>query len=241
MFDDVKTVVNALDAANLADNAVTTAKIASGAVTNAKIGAGAVDTNELANEAVTAAKLDPAIGTLTEVLPAGTIVATGRSTAASGYLMCDGSIVNRTTYSALFTAIGTAYGSGDGSTTFQLPDLRGRVPVGKNSATFGTLGGTTGAETITLTGAQSGLPAHVHGFTTDPGGTHVHEIGGVVFQQDTSGSLQLLRTNAGGTNSQSGGSHTHTGTTSSASASASEAHSNLQPSQTVNYMIKTGA
>lgn len=65
--------------------------------------------------------------------------------------MCDGSAVSRTTYATLFTAIGTAYGTGDGSTTFNIPDLRGRIAVGKNAATFSTLGATGGEETHTLT------------------------------------------------------------------------------------------
>jgi len=58
--------------------------------------------------------------------PAGVIEAYGGSTAPAGYLLCDGSAVSRTTYSALFSAIGATFGSGDGSTTFNLPDLRGR-------------------------------------------------------------------------------------------------------------------
>lgn len=58
--------------------------------------------------------------------PLGTIVATARSTAPSGWLLCDGSAVSRATYADLFTAIGTTFGEGDGTTTFNLPDLRGR-------------------------------------------------------------------------------------------------------------------
>jgi phage-related tail fiber protein len=58
--------------------------------------------------------------------PAGAIIAYGGTSAPSGYLICDGSAISRTTYSALFSAIGTAFGSGDGATTFNLPDFRGR-------------------------------------------------------------------------------------------------------------------
>jgi microcystin-dependent protein len=60
----------------------------------------------------------------------GDLRGTARPSAASGWLLCNGSAVSRTTYASLFDAIGTAYGAGDGSTTFNLPDLRGRVPVG---------------------------------------------------------------------------------------------------------------
>jgi hypothetical protein len=64
----------------------------------------------------------------------GMVAAYAGSSAPSGWLLCDGTAVSRTTYSALFAAIGTSYGAGDGSTTFNLPDLRGRVPVGKPPA-----------------------------------------------------------------------------------------------------------
>jgi len=67
-------------------------------------------------------------------VPAGTIMGWGGSTAPEQWIICDGTAVSRSTYSALYAAIGTTYGVGDGSTTFNLPDLRGRVPVGSQSA-----------------------------------------------------------------------------------------------------------
>lgn len=78
--------------------------------------------------------------------------------APEGYLMCDGSAVSRTTYATLFGVIGTAFGAGDGSSTFNLPDLGGRVPLGVSQSH--ALGTTGGSETVTLT--ESELPAHVH-------------------------------------------------------------------------------
>lgn len=69
--------------------------------------------------------------------PTGTIQAYAGSTAPAGYLVADGSAVSRTTYAALFAVIGTTYGAGDGSTTFNLPDLRGRAAVGLNPAEVG--------------------------------------------------------------------------------------------------------
>lgn len=89
--------------------------------------------------------------------PSGAMMAYGGTTAPPGYLLCDGSAVSRTTYGHLFTALGTAYGSGDGSTTFNLPDLRQRFPLGKaTSGTGATLGGTGGAidHTHTVTPAS---------------------------------------------------------------------------------------
>lgn len=68
-------------------------------------------------------------------VPAGALTMFGGAAAPAGWLLCDGSAVSRTTYADLFTAIGTAYGSGDGATTFNVPDMRGRTPVGKGSNT----------------------------------------------------------------------------------------------------------
>lgn len=64
------------------------------------------------------------------LVPAGSVIMTGATSAPSGFLFCDGSAVSRTTYSALFTAVGTAFGSGNGTTTFNVPDMRGRFPRG---------------------------------------------------------------------------------------------------------------
>ena len=78
--------------------------------------------------------------------------------APENYLFCDGSAVSRTTYATLFGVIGTTFGAGDGSSTFNLPDLSGRVPLGVSQVH--ALGTTGGSETVTLT--KSELPAHVH-------------------------------------------------------------------------------
>lgn len=66
-------------------------------------------------------------------VPAGTIMGWGGSTAPEQWVICDGTAVSRSTYSALYAAIGTTYGIGDGTTTFNLPDLRGRIPVGSQT------------------------------------------------------------------------------------------------------------
>ncbi|HVX58484.1 MAG TPA: tail fiber protein, partial [Candidatus Saccharimonadales bacterium] len=79
-------------------------------------------------------------------IPAGTISPYAGSTAPAGYFIADGSPVSRTTYSALFAVIGTTYGTGDGSTTFNLPDLRGRVAVGLGTnADVSSLGANDGS------------------------------------------------------------------------------------------------
>jgi microcystin-dependent protein len=70
---------------------------------------------------------------LRSVVPAGTVIAFAGTVAPTGWLLCNGSAINRSTYSALFTAIGSAHGSGDGLTTFNLPDYRGRFLRGVDS------------------------------------------------------------------------------------------------------------
>ena len=80
---------------------------------------------------------------------AGFIQPFAASTVPTGWLECDGSAVSRTTYADLFTVIGTTYGSGDGSTTFNLPDLKGKVVAGYDSTDtdFDAIGETGGAKT----------------------------------------------------------------------------------------------
>lgn len=99
-------------------------------------------------------------------VPIGAVIDFVGTTAPKGWLLCDGSAVARTgSYAGLFAVIGTTYGPGDGSTTFNLPDCRGRSPMGAGTGaglTARTLGQQLGAESVTLTGAQSGLPAHHH-------------------------------------------------------------------------------
>ena len=157
------------------------------------------------------------------VLPSGCIMQYGGASAPDGWLFCDGSAkdsVSDTTLAALYTAIGNTYGGSDGS-DFELPDLRGNVPVGKDSGTFFTLGDTGGAEDVTLTAAQSGVPAH----------SHVQQC---TNQYGTAGGNYIS-----GTNVDSG---SHTGTYSTAdnvAADASSSHTNLQPYIVVNYIIKT--
>lgn len=123
-------------------------------------------------------------------IAAGIIYPYAGSTAPTGYLMCDGTAYSRTEYSVLFSIIGTTYGAGDGSTTFNVPDLRGRTPVGSN--TSHALGTTGGEETHVLTPAETATKNHSHtmnhghGFTqptvnggattTGGGGGHGHEV-----------------------------------------------------------------
>lgn len=103
---------------------------------------------------------------------AGDIKYSIKNTDHDGWLICDGRNVSRSIYHELFNVIGTSFGSGDGSTTFALPDCRGRVigAIGSGSGlTARSLGANVGAETHTLTVSE--MPSHTHGIT-DPGHTH---------------------------------------------------------------------
>lgn len=111
-------------------------------------------------------------GTLTvtgtsNIVPTGSLFMWTTASAPSGYLLCNGAAVSRTTYATLFAVVGTTFGVGDGSTTFNLPDYRNNMPIGAGS-TY-TLGSTGGASTTTLSTAN--LPAHNHD-VTDPGHSH---------------------------------------------------------------------
>jgi len=119
--------------------------------------------------------------------PIGSIVEYAGSTAPTNWLLCYGQAISRTTYATLFGIIGTTYGAGDGSTTFNLPDKRGRVSVGKDnmggtsanrvtsaisSVDGAALGGSGGGATVFL--SEANIPAHTHSGTTSTAGAHAH-------------------------------------------------------------------
>ena len=106
--------------------------------------------------------------------PIGSLQAYAGTTAPTGWMMAYGQAISRTTFAGLYAVIGTTYGVGDGSTTFNLPDLRGRVPAGLDNmggsdagrlSIANTLGTATGAETVTI--ATSNLPPHTHAIDHD--------------------------------------------------------------------------
>lgn len=158
------------------------------------------------------------------------------TTPPEGFLFADGSAVSRTTYADLFAVIGTTYGAGDGSTTFNLPDKRERVSVMYKS---GSTNGTTGATLGTL-GAKGGEFKHTLTTTEIPSHTHA------LTRQQWYSSDTVVNSNTGSIFSWKSGTG---GTTSAAYQGASEgngvqntgggtAHNNLQPYLVCNYIIK---
>lgn len=160
--------------------------------------------------------------------PVGVMHGYAGATAPEGWLLCYGQAVSRTAYADLFTVIGTTYGSGDGSTTFNIPDRRGRVGVGKDNmggvsanrltgqsggVNGDVLGEAGGAETHTLTLAQ--IPSHTH-----------------VYQRPLT---QLSVSDGAGNQPRENLSNENTG-----AAGGGQSHNNVQPSLIENVIIYAG-
>ena len=173
--------------------------------------------------------LSVGLGNVTQV-PAGIVSAFAGVTAPAGWLMCYGQAVSRTEYSALFTALSTTYGSGDGSTTFNIPDMRGRAIAGVDNmggtaasrltstvlTASNTLGATGGTQTHTMTSAE--MPSHRHDIQrSNSAATSVAADATAHYRisADSGATMTTTQNTGGGT-----------------------AHLNTQPTIVLNYIIK---
>ena len=218
----------AVIATTQADNASTSATNASTSATNALASANKAERWAEEDEDVEveagkysakhwSAKAEASAGSIdtTNLVPTGAVLSYAGATAPTGFLISDGSAISRSEYSGLFTAIGTTFGVGDGTTTFNIPDMRGRVPVGVlgGDSNFGSLNSSGGAKTHTLTTGE--MPNHRHEITVRRSSDS--PWAGIGGAQHNTGS-------------------TYTGYT--ARTGGGQAHNNLQPYRVLNFIIK---
>lgn len=149
-------------------------------------------------------------------VPTGVINDYAGVNAPDGWLLCHGQEVSRNTYNNLFNVIGTIYGEGDGSTTFNIPDLRSRVGVGLNEGDtdFNTLGNTLGEKTHKLTVAE--MPSHSHAIAMSSNGV------GYMVERVPFGNTTVWGNSGEAIKSTGGG----------------QEHNNIQPSIVLNKIIK---
>lgn len=163
---------------------------------------------------------------LNSICPIGAITMWGVATPPRGWLICNGAEVSRTEYADLFAVIGTYYGSGNGSTTFNLPNLMGKVPVGLDSTQteFDTLGEAGGEKTHQLTSPE--MPEHIHLLTANDNisaaaGSGYYHLPSAI-EGYAAGTAQTIFYNS----------------TKTSIAGENQAHNNLQPYIVLNYIIK---
>lgn len=183
---------------------------------------------------------------VTGSVPTGSVVSyAGTGSAPSGWIICNGQAISRTAASDLWDLIGTTYGSGDGSTTFNVPDLRGRAVIGQDGGTgrvanaaADSFGGTLGAETHTLSKAE--MPSHNHNASTNEQGGHSHGLKISTKGVDGDGNTEwLFRSQAAADRTgwmDERGNHSHTVTINDRGGSGP--HNNMQPTMALNWIIK---
>ena len=171
-----------------------------------------------------------------EGIPTATIIPWSSASAPAGFLECNGAAVSRSTYAALFAVVGTTYGAGDGSSTFNVPDLQDKCVVSKSNNK--ALASTGGANTTTNSGNIGGSTANAT-LSTAQLSSHTHNGGGNPSSPGRYFNNPNMTFGKKGTqntgNAGSGGGHSH-----NMSANfTGDATSVVQPYLTILYIIKT--
>jgi microcystin-dependent protein len=204
------------------------------------------------------ARINLGLGTF--LVPTGSLIMWPSNTIPSDWKLCDGSAISRVTYATLFSLLGTAFGAGDGSTTFNLPNYKNRLPYGADAVVVGATGGST---TITT----NNLPSHTHTFSTtvsstgsgttssgnaaisDPGHSHGVQTsaitggGPVYIAQNNGTTTSVINTNSATTGITDSG-HTHafsvtsSGTAAGTTAGTGSGTDFLPPYLGINFIIK---
>lgn len=184
-------------------------------------------------------------GKLDAAVPTGALLPWTTSTAPSGFLLCNGAAVDRTTYGALFAVIGVIYGTGNGSTTFNVPDLRQRFPLGlAASGTGSTLAGTGGTIDHTHTG-----PSHSHTIpATDTEAAHTHTFSATTGTPSSTQAATVgidgpyahqTHTHAVSGTTGAGSAHSHTFSSNTGAAGTGATGTGNPPFIAMPYIIKT--
>ena len=237
-FPSFRADLNAVLQAILTNNSGATAPVVTAAGMIWVDTSGAVPIWQVRNSANTAWESFASV-----TVPSGTIWEYGGAAAPAGWLICNGAAISRSTFASLFAVIGTAYGAGDGSTTFNIPNRVDRTGVGAgNIFARGQQGGGYTTDGTALTEAQ--IPSHSHTATADSGGNHTHSVtlrrrrgadGDVSPGGWDGGNVDL----GNETKSLGGdGAHTHTVTVNATGGGAAHTHTFTPPFVASNYIIK---
>jgi len=189
--------------------------------------------------ATTAAQARTNLGLSTLLIPSGTIAMWPTATPPTDWLLCDGTAVSRTTYSTLFVLFGTTFGAGNGSTTFNLPNYKNRMPYGADTVALGATGGSANSVVVSHTHTATSTststvtdPGHFHasGFSSGGGGSSAY-----IKAQNAAPEVSVVNTSTQTTGVTVATATATTNTTEGVSGTGA----NLPPYLAINFIIKT--